>query len=63
MNLLNRITIKSRLWGAAALMLLLFLAFGLFSLHEMRALDHLTWKLYNHPFQVSNAALRAGIDV
>ena len=63
MNLLNRVTIKSRLRGAAALMLLFFLAFGLFSLHEMRALDHLTWKLYNHPFQVSNAALRAGIKV
>jgi hypothetical protein len=42
MNLLNRVTIKSRLRGAAALMLLFFLAFGLFSLHEMRALDHLT---------------------
>ncbi|MGA9753641.1 MAG: response regulator [Desulfobaccales bacterium] len=63
MNLLNRITIRSRVWGAAALLLLLFLAFGLFSLHEMRALDHFTWELYNHPFQVSNAALRAGTGV
>jgi hypothetical protein len=44
-------------------MLLFFLAFGLFSLHGMRALDNLTWKLYSHPFQVSNAALRAGINV
>ena len=35
MNLLNRIAIKSRLWGASALTLLLFLAFGLFSLYEM----------------------------
>jgi signal transduction histidine kinase/CheY-like chemotaxis protein len=63
MNLLNRITIKSRLWGASILMLLLFLAFGLFSLYEMRALDRLTWELYNHPFQVSNAALRASMGV
>ncbi|MFH1020998.1 MAG: MCP four helix bundle domain-containing protein [Pseudomonadota bacterium] len=63
MNLLNRVTIKSRLWGASALMLLLFLAFGLFSLYEMRALDRLTWELYNHPFQVSNAALRASTGV
>ena len=63
MNLLNRITIKSRVWGASALMLLLFLAFGLFSLYEMRALDRLTWELYNHPFQVSNAALRASVGV
>ncbi len=63
MNLLNRITIRSRVWGAAALMLLLFLAFGLFSLHEMRDLDRLTWTLYNHPFQVSNAAVRAGMGV
>ncbi len=60
---LNRITIKSRLWGASALILLLFLAFGLFSLYEMRKLDRLTWELYNHPFQVSNAALRACIGV
>jgi len=59
MNLLNRITIKSRLWGSSAL-LLLFLAFGLFSLYEMQNLDRLTWDLYNHPFQVSNAALGAG---
>ena len=44
-------------------MLLLFLAFGLFSLYEMRALDRLTWELYNHPFQVSNAALRASVGV
>jgi signal transduction histidine kinase/DNA-binding response OmpR family regulator/CHASE3 domain sensor protein len=63
MNLLNRITIKSRLWGASALMLLLFLAFGLFSLYEMRALDRLTWTLYDHPFQVSNAAVRAGMEM
>jgi hypothetical protein len=63
MNLLNRITIKSRLWGTSALILLLFLAFGLFSLYEMRALDRLTWDLYDHPFQVSNAALRASVGV
>ena len=30
--------------------MLFFLAFGLFSLYEMRALDRITWKLYNHPF-------------
>ena len=63
MNLLHRITLKSRLWGAAALLLLLFLAFGLFSLYEIRALDRITWEMYNHPFQVSNAALRAGVGV
>jgi signal transduction histidine kinase len=63
MNLLNRITIRSRVWGGAALLLLLLLAFGLFSLVEMRALGHLTWELYDHPFQVSNAALQAGIGV
>lgn len=63
MNLLNRITIRSRLWGGSALMLLLFLAFGLFSLQEMRQMDRLTWKLYEHPFQVSNAALLASIGV
>ena len=63
MNLLNQITLKTRLRGAAAVMLLFFLAFGLFSLYKMRALDQLTWKLYNHPFQVSNAALRTGIKI
>jgi signal transduction histidine kinase/DNA-binding response OmpR family regulator len=63
MNLPNRITIKSRLRGASALILLLFLAFGLFSLYEMLALDRLTWELYTHPFQVSNAALRASVGV
>jgi len=63
MNLLNRITLKSRLWGASALLLLVFLAFGLFALYGMKELDRITWNLYNHPFQVSNAALRANIGV
>jgi signal transduction histidine kinase/HAMP domain-containing protein len=63
MDLLNRITLRSRLQGAAALMLLLFLAFGWFSLHEMNTLSDTTWTLYNHPFQVSNAALRVGLGV
>ena len=26
-------------------------------------MDRLTWELYNHPFQVSNAALRASLGV
>ena len=47
---LNRITIKGRVWGASALIMLLFLAFGLFSLYEMWSLDRITWELYNHPF-------------
>ncbi len=59
MNLLNRITIRSRVWGAAALLLLLFLAFGVFSFHEMGDLGRLTRDLYDHPFQVSNASLLA----
>jgi CHASE3 domain sensor protein len=63
MNLLNRFTLRSRLWGASALLLIVFLTFGLFSLHEMRELDHLTWELHDHTFQVSNAALRAGLGV
>lgn len=63
MNLLNRFTLRSRLWGASALLLIVFLAFGLFALQKMRELDHITWELYDHPFQVSNAALRAGIGV
>ncbi len=60
---LNQITIKSRLWGASALIVLLFLAYGLFTIYEMRKLERLTWDLYNHPFQVSNAALRTCIGV
>ena len=63
MNLLNRFTIKSRLWGASTLLLLLFLAFGLFALYKMRVLDQITWELYDYPFQVSNAALRTAIGV
>jgi diguanylate cyclase (GGDEF)-like protein len=60
---LKRITIKTRLRLSSALIMLLFLAFGLFSLYEMRKLDRLTWELYSRPFHVSNAALRACIGV
>ncbi|MBW2742068.1 MAG: MCP four helix bundle domain-containing protein, partial [Deltaproteobacteria bacterium] len=59
MNMLNKITIKSRMILAFALMLLIFVIFGLFSIIEMNKLGELTSTMYEHPFKVSNTSLKA----
>jgi len=63
MNLLYKITVKQRMTGAFVLMFIIFIAFGIFSITEMNRLGELTLTLYEHPLQVSNAALRAGMGV
>jgi len=63
MNTLNKITIKSRMILAFALMLLVFVLLGLFSIIEMKQLGELTSTMYEHPFTVSNAALKAKAGV
>ncbi|MDM8535338.1 response regulator [Desulfobacterales bacterium HSG17] len=63
MIILNKLTIKSRLILAFALMLLVFIVFGFISIFEMNQLGKLTRTLYDHPLQVSNAALRASTGV
>jgi len=63
MNTLNKITIKSRMVLAFALMLLVFVIFGLFSVIEMNQLSELTVSIYDHPFTVSNASLKAKVGV
>jgi CheY-like chemotaxis protein/signal transduction histidine kinase len=63
MDLLNRITIKTRMVLAFALMLLCFIIFTVFSIIEMNNLGELTSTLYEHPLKVSTAALRAKAGV
>ncbi|MBC2696717.1 MAG: response regulator [Desulfobacteraceae bacterium] len=59
MNILNKITIKSRMVLAFVLMLLIFVLFGLFSIIEMKQLGELTSTMYEHPFKVLSAVLKA----
>lgn len=63
MNFLNRITIKTRMVLAGVFMALLFILFGLIFISQMRQLGNLTATLYNHPLQVSNAALKAKVGI
>jgi len=63
MNMLNKITIKSRMVLAFALTLLFFVLFGLFSIIKMNQLGELTSSMYEHPFTVSNAAIEAKAGV
>ncbi|MCP4350759.1 MAG: response regulator [Desulfobacterales bacterium] len=63
MDILNRITIKARLVLTFTIMIVLFIGYSALSLLEMNKLGNLTSILYEHPLQVSNAALRAGRGV
>jgi hypothetical protein len=44
-------------------MILFFVFFAVTSIHEMNVLGDFTLTLYEHPLRVSNAALRANMDV
>ena len=63
MNPLTNLTIKTRLIGAFSFVLVLFVIFGVFSLNEIQRLGGLTRTLYDHPLQVSNAALKASMGL
>jgi len=63
MNLLNQMTIKNRMIFAGIFMALLFFLFGIISINQMNRLGELTATLYEHPLQVSNAALKAKAGV
>ena len=63
MGLLQRTRIKTRLALSFALLVALFVVFGVFSILEMNKLGELTWTLYNHPLRVSNRALKSSSGV
>lgn len=63
MTPLNRITIKTRMTLSFVLILVLFVLFGFISMRQMGTLGNLTATLYDHPLQVSNAALKAKVGV
>lgn len=63
MEMLNKITIKSRMVLKFVLMVLLFVFLGVFSIVQMNKLGALTSTLYEHPLKVSSAALRAKAGV
>jgi len=57
------LTIKSKMILSFALVVILFIIFGFISIREMNTLSQLTSTLYEHPLQVSNAALKAKAGV
>ncbi len=63
MNLLQRISIKARLVWVFIVIIIIFAGFGVFTMFEMNQLGELTNTLYEHPLQVTNAALRASLGV
>ena len=63
MGFLNKITVRSRIVGLFILSIIMFVIFGAFALTKLGEMGELTKTLYNHPFQVSNAALRSHVAV
>ncbi len=63
MNVLNKITIKNRIFLSFTATVILFVIFGAVSMKEMDVLGGLTSTLYDHPLRVSNAALKASMGV
>lgn len=59
MKILDYLSIKSRIIILFTIILLLFVVFGLYTIQKTQIIGGLTRTLYKHPFQVSNAALRA----
>ena len=63
MKFLNTVTIKNRLIYAYFILLVLFTTFAIFAIFEIRIVGDLTRTLYDHPLQVSNAALKANMGI
>ncbi len=63
MKLLNKINVKTRLIIGFFIMVVLFVGYGLFTIRSITTATELTSTLYEHPFQVSNAALMANVGV
>lgn len=63
MNLLNHLTIQTRMILSYALITVFFVLFGVIDISQMNTLAQLTKTLYDHPLKVSNASLRAKAGV
>ena len=63
MNLLNHLTIQTRMILSYALITVFFVLFGVIDISQINTLAQLTKTLYDHPLKVSNASLRAKAGV
>lgn len=63
MDFFNKYSVKLRVTLLMLLFIILITSLGLFTLQRISILHDLTDTLYNHPLQVSNAALRAKTGV
>lgn len=63
MQYLNNMSIKNRLFISFFLIFLVFIIFSLISIRYIQYVGKLTKDLYDHPLQVSNAALNANLGV
>lgn len=59
----NKLSITPRLLLSFCILIVLFCAFGLLSVNDMRIVSSMTRTIYNHPLVVSNAALHSNVSV
>lgn len=63
MSLFDRLSLKNRMVVSFSLIIILFVALSVSTIHQIEVLNQLTVTLYTHPLQVSNAALEAKAGV
>ncbi|WP_321493395.1 response regulator [uncultured Desulfobacter sp.] len=63
MSLFDRLSLKNRMVVSFSLIIILFVALSVSTIHQIEVLNRLTVTLYTHPLQVSNAALEAKAGV
>ena len=56
MSWISRLKLSTQVWLISATLLLLFSLVGIHNFLEMRTLGDFTYKMYYHPFAVSNTA-------
>lgn len=63
MSIIDKLSVRTSMLGTFAMIALVTISFGIFSMSGMTTLGKLTETLYNHPLRVSNAALMAQCSI
>lgn len=63
MHYLENLSVRQRLMAILSVWILIFIGFGSFAIFEMRELGKVVRNIYEHPLQVSNAAIEARVDI
>ena len=60
---MRNISIKSRLIAVLAIFIILFICFGLFTIVQVRKLEHVINSIYNDPMKVSSSVMEIKVDI